>query len=204
MDHKKLVQAGYNAIAAEYLATRSKTSEDVLLLQELITRLPAGAKVLDAGCGAGVPVARILSQLFDVTGVDFAEAQIEMARELVPNAKFICHDIVDLDLPDGFFDAVCSYYAIIHIPRQEHPKLLQNFHRMLKPGGLALICLGANDLENDIEESYHGSPMYWSHFDAETNLKLIGEAGFEIILSKTVTDSTCPTSQHLFVLASKK
>jgi SAM-dependent methyltransferase len=204
MDHRKLVQAGYNAIAAEYLATRSETSEDVLLLQELVARLPRGAKILDAGCGAGVPVTKILSLLFDVTGVDFAQAQIEMARQLVPNAKFICHDIVDLDLPDASFDAICSYYAIIHIPRQEHAKLLGNFHRMLKPGGLALLCLGANDIEHDIEENYHGSPMYWSHFDADTNLRLIGEAGFEIILSKAVTDSTCPTSQHLFVLASKK
>jgi ubiquinone/menaquinone biosynthesis C-methylase UbiE len=117
MDPKKLVQSGYNAIAAEYLATRSETSEDVLLLQELVSRLPRGAKVLDAGCGAGVPVTKILSQLFDITGVDFAQAQIEMARQLVPNATFFCHDIVDLDLPDSSFDAVCSDYAIIHIPR---------------------------------------------------------------------------------------
>jgi SAM-dependent methyltransferase len=203
MNHKKLVQAGYNAIAAEYLATRSETSEDVQLLQELVTRLPKGASILDAGCGAGVPVAKILSSFFDVTGVDFAQAQIEMAKRLVPNASFLCHDIVDLDLPDGAFDAICSYYAIIHIPRQEHPKLLQNFCRMLKPGGLALLCLGANNIEHDIEEDYHGSPMYWSHFDAETNLRLIVEAGFEIILSKAIADSTCPTSKHLFVLASK-
>jgi len=204
VDNKKLVQAGYNAIAAEYLTTRTETSEDVQLLDELVALLSKEARVLDAGCGAGVPVTKILSQFFAVTGVDFAQTQIEMARQLVPDATFICHDIVDLDLPDGSFDAVCSYYAIIHIPRQEHPKLLLNFHRMLKPGGLALLCLGANDIEHEIEENYHGSPMYWSHFDAKTNLKLIGEAGFEIILSKAVTDSTCPTSQHLFVLASKK
>jgi ubiquinone/menaquinone biosynthesis C-methylase UbiE len=204
MDNKKLVQAGYNSIAAEYLTTRTETSEDVLLLQELIARLPRGAKVLDAGCGAGVPVAKILSQLFDVTGVDFAQAQIEIARQLVPDATFICQDIVTLDLPDGSFDAVCSYYAIIHIPRQEHLKLLQNFYRLLKLGGLALLCVGANDIEQEIEENYHGSPMYWSHFDAVTNLRMIAEAGFEIILSKAVTDSTCPTSQHLFVLAGKK
>jgi ubiquinone/menaquinone biosynthesis C-methylase UbiE len=203
MNHKKLVQAGYNAIAADYLTTRTDTSDDVKLLEELVARLPKGAKVLDAGCGAGVPVTRILDRCFEVTGVDFAEAQIEMARQLVPNATFICHDIVDLDLPDSSFDAICSYYAIIHIPRQEHPKLLQNFHRMLKPGGLVLLCLGASDIEHDIDENYHGSPMYWSHFDAETNVRLTGEVGFEIILSKLIADSTYPASKHLFVLAGK-
>lgn len=204
MDNKKLVQAGYNAIVASYLATRTKTSEDVQLLDELVARLPRGAKVLDAGCGAGVPVTRVLSRHFEVTGVDFAEAQIEMARQLVPNASFTRHDIVDLDLPDESFDAVCSYYAIIHIPRQEHTKLLQNFQRMLKPGGLPLLCMGACDVEHDIQENYHGSPMYWSHFDSETNLRLMRESGFEIILSRDVLDSTYSDAKHLFVLAGKK
>ena len=104
IDCKKLVQAGYNAIAAEYLTTRTDTSEDVLLLQELVRRLPRGAKVLDAGCGAGLPVTKILCEFFDVTGVDFAEAQIELARQLVPKATFICQDIVGLDPPDDSFD----------------------------------------------------------------------------------------------------
>jgi SAM-dependent methyltransferase len=203
VNHKKLVQAGYNAIAASYLTTRTDASDDVQLLQELIARLPQGAKVLDAGCGAGVPVAKILSQYYDVTGVDFAETQIELARQLVPNANFICHDIVDLDLPDCTFDAVCSYYAIIHIPRREHPQLLGNLSRMLKAGGLALLCMGADDLESDIDENYHGSPMFWSHYDALTNQRLVRDAGLEIILDRTISDSTFPTSKHLFVLARK-
>lgn len=204
MDYKKLVRTGYNAIAAKYLTTRIETSKDVQLLQELIRQLPLGAKVLDAGCGAGVPVTKILSGHFDVTGVDFAESQIEMARQLVPKATFICHDIVDLDLPDSSFDAICSYYAIIHIPREEHSRLLQNFYRMLRPGGLALLCMGENDIKHDIEEDYHGSPMYWSHFDAATNLRMLKAAGFEIIQSRAVTDSTCPAAKHRFVLARKK
>ena len=204
MDYKKLVQTGYNAIAAKYLTTRTETSEDVQLLQELVRQLPRGAKLLDAGCGAGVPVTKVLGEHFDVTGVDFAEAQIEMARQLVPEATFICHDIVDLDLPDGSFDAICSYYAIIHIPREEHAKLLQNFYRMLKPNRLALLCMGENDIEHDVEEDYHGSPMYWSHFDAATNLQMLKDTGFEIIQFGAVTDSTYPAAKHLFVLARKK
>jgi len=204
MNYKKLVRTGYNAIAAKYLTTRTEMSEDVQLLHELFRLLPRGAKVLDAGCGAGVPVTKILSGYFDVTGVDFAESQIEMARQLVPEATFICHDIVDLDLPDSSFDAVCSYYAIIHIPREEHSKLLRNFNRMLKPNGLALLCMGENDIKQDIEEDYHGSPMYWSHFDAATNLQMLKDAGFEIVQSRAVIDSTYPAAKHLFVLARKK
>jgi len=69
MDGKKIVRAGYNKIAPDYLATRSADTQDVQLLHDLVRRLPPGAMVLDAGCGAGVPVTKLLSQSFQVTGV---------------------------------------------------------------------------------------------------------------------------------------
>ncbi len=202
VDGKTTVQAGYNLIADRYLASRTQDSEDVRLLQELVQRLPQGAKVLDAGCGAGVPVARFLSQNFDVTGVDFSEAQIKLARELVPQARFLCQDLTTLALPAESFDGICSYYAIIHIPRQEHRALLCNFHRMLKPSGLALLCLGAEDLEDDFEEDYYGTRMFWSHYDAETNLKLLRGCGFDVLWSRKMVDEM-DGGAHLFVLAQK-
>lgn len=204
MNNKETVRAGYNAIATAYLATRKPDSEDVRLLDELVQRLPEGARVLDAGCGAGVPVAQYLSRYFDVVGVDFAEAQLQLARQLVPKAQFVCQDLTELSFPDAAFDAICSYYAIIHIPRKEHEAILNDFYRLLKPSGLALLCLGADDLEEDIVEDYLGARMYWSHYDAATNLGLIKACGFELIWSKIVADATSPGSGHLFVLVQKK
>jgi len=203
MKAKETVKAGYNAIAAKYLAERKADSPDLQLLPELIERLPRGATVLDAGCGAGVPVTQYLSQFFQVIGVDFAAAQIALAQRLVPNAEFLCQDLTELDLPDESFDGICSYYAIIHIPRQEHPALLRNFYRMLKPAGLALLCLGADDLAEDLDGDYLGAAMYWSHYDADTNLRLLQACGFEVVWSKIVPDSSFPDSAHLFVLARK-
>jgi len=203
MEDRNIVKAGYNAIAARYLATRNEDSEDVQLLQELVQRLPKGAQVLDAGCGAGVPVTRTLSQHLNVTGVDFAEEQIRLARQLVPQARFLCQDLTQLTFADHSFDAICSYYAIIHIPRQEHRALLLDFHRILKPSGWVLLCLGADNLERDIAEDYHGTRMHWSHYDAETNLDMVRACGFTITWSGVVADATSPGAAHLFVLAQK-
>ena len=203
MDFKKTVKDGYNTIANRYLAERTRDSQDVRLLDELMERLPGNAKVLDAGCGAGIPISQILSERFQVTGVDFSEAQVELARKNVPAAKFLCEDITKLDFPDETFDGITSYYAIIHIPREEHQALLANFHRMLKPGGLALLCLGAEHLIEDIDENYLGTRMYWSHYDADTYLNMLRDCGFEILWSRNVTDATCEGAGHLFVLAQK-
>jgi ubiquinone/menaquinone biosynthesis C-methylase UbiE len=203
MNHKETVRAGYESIADRYLAGRTRDSADIQLLDELIRRLPAHARVLDAGCGAGIPVTQLLSERFHVVGVDFSEKQIELAKQNVPEAEFICQDMTQLQFADAVFGGICSYYAIIHIPREEHRSLLTNFHRMLKPGGLALVCLGAEHLVDDIDENYLGARMYWSHYDSQTYLTMLQEIGFEVVWSKLIRDETCEGGGHLFVLAQK-
>lgn len=203
MDHKETVKAGYNQIADRYLAGRTRDSEDVRLLEELVTRLSEGAKVLDAGCGAGIPISQRLSERFDVTGVDFSEAQIELAKKNVPNATFLCEDMTRLDFPENTFDGITSYYAIIHVPREEHRSILANFHRMLKPGRFALLCLGAEHSIDDSDDDFFGAKMYWSHFDTATYLEMLNDCQFTILWSKRVADQTCEGGGHLFVLVQK-
>ena len=203
MDPKEIVRAGYSKIASRYRATRTSDSEDIKLLHLLSERLPKGAMVLDAGCGSGYPLAQFLVGFFQVIGTDFSGEQLRLAKESVPGAGFICADIANLPFHDYTFDAVCSYYAIIHVPRSEHTKLLENFRRILRPGGLALLCMGAGDLPDDISD-YHGTQMFWSHYDGETNLTMIKECGFDIIWSKTIEDPVDPVASHLFVLGQKR
>jgi ubiquinone/menaquinone biosynthesis C-methylase UbiE len=109
--------------------------------------------------------------------------------------------MTQLDFSAQSFDGICSFYAIIHIPREEHHGLLENFQRMLKPEGLALLCLGANDLLGDTH-MFHGRQMYWSHFDAAAYKLMLKEIGFRILLSEIVPDETY-NGEHLFVLVQK-
>ena len=202
MHPKEIVKAGYNKIASSYTAIRTGDSEDVRLLHLLVERLPKGALVLDAGCGSGYPVAQLLAKFFRVGGADFAGEQVRLAKERVPDGWFVCADITNLPFHDSTFDAVCSYYAIIHVPRSDHPKLLLDLHRILRPSGLALLCMGVGDLPSDISD-YHGTKMFWSHYDRDTNLNMMKESMFDILWFKVVKDSTDPTASHLFILRQK-
>jgi len=204
MDYKETVKSGYNKIADRYLTERNQEGENVRLIYDFIELLSPKSKVLDAGCGAGLPIAKILAEQFDVIGVDFSEAQIRLAKKNVPNAHFFCQDMTGLDFPDESLDGICSYYAIIHIPREEHEELFVNFHRMLRTGGVTLLCLGAEDLVDDLDENYLGTRMYWSHFNSDTYIKMLKKCGFTIIWAKHVADETCEGAKHLFVLAQKK
>ena len=200
---RRLVQDGYNAIAEAYLHHRLPDSADVKMLDSLIALIEPGCRVLDAGCGAGVPVTRRLSGTATAIGLDFSRSQVRLGRDSVPAAAFVCGDMTKLPFGPGSFGAVCSYYAIIHIPRERHAAVLDELYRVLQPGGVALLCMGATDLPDDREE-YLGVEMYWSHFDAATNLALVAEAGFERLDHRIITDeSDAGGSGHLFVLARK-
>ena len=200
------VRAGYDRIAPTFLRIRRSSGPDIELLAELTDRLSNGARVLDAGCGAGVPVARLLADRFQVTGVDLSASQIELARSLVPDATFIQADMTTIELSDNSFDAICSFYAIIHVPREQHPTLLERFHRMLVPGGYLLASMGATDNPTDRDDDWlgAGAAMYWSHYDREANLRMVSAVGFEIVWERLAReDEAFGSGSHLFLLARK-
>src|SRR5205807_9213755 len=97
---KKIVRKGYDKIATTYTATRTadSDSEDIQLLNLLVDRLPKEATILDAGCGAGRPVTQLLAESFAVTGVDFSQEQLHMAKAIVRDAGFACADLSQMPL----------------------------------------------------------------------------------------------------------
>ena len=206
VNRKETVRAGYERVAEAYLADRPQDSPDIAALEHLLVWLAPGSLVLDAGCGAGLPILRRLAEAHRAVGVDFSRRQLALAAGNAPGAGLAVMDLTQLGFAAGVFDAVVSYYAIIHIPRVEHAGILAAFHRLLRPGGLAFLCLGAMDIADDVDDDFYGARMHWSHFDAPTNLALLDAAGFDVLWSQIISDSLggeAATGGHLFVLARK-
>ena len=102
----------------------------------------------------------------------------------MPGATLVA-DFSELDIAANTFDAVTALYSIMHVPRDEHPALFGRIARWLKPGGLFLASLshvGGPDWTGE----WLGVEMFFSAFDAETNRRLVREAGFELILDELV------------------
>jgi SAM-dependent methyltransferase len=169
-----------------------------------MSRLNAGGTVLDAGCGAGVPVmTRLVDSGLNVVGLDLSVAQLRLARALLTGAALVHADLSVLPFRDGSFAGLVSYYAVIHVPRTDHRAAFSEFARVLRPGGVALLCLGAGDLPEDHDpQSWLGAPMFWSHFDAETNLEMLRDQGFDILRHDLVTDPM-DHGHHLFALVTR-
>ncbi|MHA2393993.1 MAG: class I SAM-dependent methyltransferase [Promethearchaeota archaeon] len=184
---------------------KEEEEEQRKALSDFSSRLLQNGRVLDAGCGNGA-YSRILSENFEVIGVDISEKQIELAKENAPKAKFICQDMTKIAFPDDHFDGILSYYSIIHVPREEHYKLLVKFHGMLKTNGVILITFHSIDDPESYHEDFFetGAQMFWSGFKKETNIKMMQDVGFNIIWSDLVQESPkFGGSYHLFVMAEK-
>jgi cyclopropane fatty-acyl-phospholipid synthase-like methyltransferase len=201
-----VVEAGYDRVAERYLASKDPEDPTTLAaLEELSRGFSPGAGVLDLGCGAGVPVTRWLARRFAVTGVDVSARQLELARRHIPRANLIKADMTDLSFEAESFDAVVAFHSIIHVPRAEHPALLGEIRRWLRPGGVffATWALGAWEGEEEDWEGW-GAPMLWSHHDGETSLKLLRDAGFAVERAEARTTSGARGDESwLWVLARK-
>ena len=195
MDPKRVVADGYDAMAERYLAWSDLRPSDarrryLALANELI---PAGADVLDLGCGAGIPMTATLAVGRSVTGVDISSAQIALARANVPSASFIQADLTTLAFPSRSFDAVVAFYSLTHVPRAEHAALFGRIRSWLRSGGLFLASLGVEDSPDEIEADWLGVDMFFSHFSARVNRRLVTEAGLVIERADVATE---PEDRH--------
>lgn len=201
---RAIVRRGYDLAAHGFLAMRVTEGADSDQLEILQHKLSPSSRVLDAGCGSGVPVAQRLQVAgHRVIGLDLSATQLQLSRQLDIGLQPIQADLAALPFHDRSFEAVVSYYAVFHVPRDEHRKVLDEFNRVLVPQGLLLVCMGWKDVPADLDpESWLGAPMFWSHYDAVTNLQLIEASGFAVTRSEEVPDPNGHGS-HQFVHATR-
>ena len=204
VNYKALVQRGYDLCAAAYAEARQ--GEDSPELDLLIRRLTNGARILDIGCGPGVPIARTLAQHFDVTGVDISSEQIRRARLNVPAGTFIQGDIMSVVFPPADFDAVVAFYSIFHLPREEHPELLRRIYEWLKPGGYLLATVTPFAEAAYTEDDFFDVTMYWSNWGLDDYRTMLMQIGFKLLETTVIghgytEEKQTPAEHHPLIFA---
>ncbi|HET9347190.1 MAG TPA: class I SAM-dependent methyltransferase [Candidatus Limnocylindrales bacterium] len=194
-DPREVVARGYDRAAERYLEWSALRPSPARLryLGIALERIPAGARVLELGCGAGLPMTAALAETRDVTGVDISVRQVELARANVPKATFLHADMTTLAFGPATFDAVVAFYSLTHVPRDDLPGLLERVRRWLRPGGMFLASMGVEDDPGSIEADWLGADMYFSHFSARKNRRLVEQAGLVVESADVATE---PEDRH--------
>jgi SAM-dependent methyltransferase len=185
----EIVAAGYDRMADTFADWRDRIEGDPRAewFEELTSRLPDDARVLELGCGAGTSAeTQELARRFRLTAVDVSAEQIRRARENVPGADLVHADLLELDFSADSFEAVCSFYVFNHLPREHLGPLLGRIAVWLAAGGLTLNAFGASDLPGWTGE-FLGAETYFAGYEPPENTRLVEAAGLTVLRDEVVT-----------------
>jgi SAM-dependent methyltransferase len=134
-----VVKKNYETIASDFDLTRKK--EIWPKMRELAATVPAGARVLDLGCGNGRLLEALENKEIEYLGLDNSEALIEIAWKNYPGKQFRVKDILNLALiPENNFDYIFCLAVLQHIPGCAlRLEALKQMAGKLKPGGELII-----------------------------------------------------------------
>ncbi len=140
-----------------------------------------GGVALDLGSGTGALGTAELAWWFTVVAVDLSKASVRTAQALLPSVRYVVADMATVEFSPQSFDLVTAFYSLIHVPRDEHPAVLAGIRRWLRPGGIAVLTMGAGHGGEGAVDDWLGAPMYWSNWDRETNMRIVHEAGLQVL-----------------------
>jgi ubiquinone/menaquinone biosynthesis C-methylase UbiE len=121
-------------------------------------------QVLEIGCGLGTDAVQFARAGAHYTGVDLTPRSIELVRSRFQqqqlNGDLRVADAENLPFPDNHFDLVYSHGVLHHTPDTQ--KAINEAHRVLKPGGRAMIMLYHRRSYN-----YYGNIMFFRRVGAQ-------------------------------------
>jgi SAM-dependent methyltransferase len=178
----------YQRHGAAWARLRSDQLVEKPWLDRFCALLPAGAALLDIGCGSGLPIAgELIRRGFDVTGVDGTPTMLTQFKINLPGVEAHLADMRQLAL-DRRFPGLLAWDSFFHLSPQDQRGMFPRFQAHAAAGTALMFTSG--DVEGDAIGELEGDPLYHGSLDAEEYRDLLDKAGFAV-MAHAVRDPTC-------------
>jgi len=130
-------------------------------LESFLDRLPAGAAILELGCGGGRDAARMRERGFAVDATDATPALVTRANQAFGlNARVMAFHELDAE---AAYAGVWAHASLLHCPRAGLPDVLTRIYRALAHGGwhFASFKLGAAEGRDLLGRLHNFPPPEW-------------------------------------------
>ena len=169
----------YDKIAVRWTNER-KTAFVSNLIIDFANKIKVGGKILDIGCGGGVPNASYLcNKAFELTGIDGSENMIDIAIENIPNSVFEVCDVIEYK-PATSFDGILAWDSLFHLPYANQHDIYSKIYGWLNNGGWFLFSHTAVD--GEIIDEMFDEKLYYSGLSTDVVRQLLIDAGFKITM----------------------
>lgn len=193
------VTARYAERAGEYARHLGSMSSVHLADEHLVTSWAAGLggtplarPVLDAGCGPGHWSGHLAARGVDVRGIDQVPEFVEHARRAHPTVPFDLGDVDVLPYGPGQFSGVLAWYSLIHHDPGGIRRPLDEFARVLGPGGGLLVGFFAGSA---VEPFDHAITTAW-RWSPDLLADALRASGFDVLETHTRTGPTSGPRPH--------
>ena len=169
----------YERNAIRFDAERSRVLFEKPWLDRFAALLPPNGTVLDAGCGAGDPIAAYLAGLgLRVTGIDAAQAMIDLASAAAPQCEWLQADMRSLDM-DRTFHGIIGWDSFFHLTQDEQRSTLVRFAEHLEPGGALMLTVGPK--AGEVAGHVGDDPIYHSSLSPAEYEAILAGQGIDIV-----------------------
>lgn len=169
----------YERHAHDFDRDRSRSLFEKSYLEDVASRLDAGAEILDLGCGTGEPIARFfLERGFRLTGIDAAPAMLALCRQRLPQGTWVEADMRRLDLGRRV-GAILAWDSFFHLDAGDQRAMFKVFEAHIAPRGLLLFTSGPNEAEAIVD--WYGSRLFHASLASDEYRRLLRASGFEVI-----------------------
>jgi len=193
-------RATYDRVAEEYAARIAGELAgkplDRALLTCFVEQVDGLGIIADIGCGPGHVAAYLHGLGAQVVGIDLSPEMVAIARLRSPVIPFEQGSMLTLAAPDASWGGIVALYSIIHLPPDERPRALAEFHRVLRLGGLLLLAFHIGDEQRHLDEWWGQAVSLDTWFLQLPEIEaLLRDAGFFVEMS-LVRQSYAPDIEH--------
>ncbi|RFU35694.1 hypothetical protein B7463_g741, partial [Scytalidium lignicola] len=157
----------FDGINIEYELAYQDNKFKTACITEAISLIPPGARILDVGCGTGIPVSDMLSKAgLEVVGFDISPKMVKLAQDRI-KGSFAISDMLTYPIEDhDQFAAVFMIFCHLQLSYADFYAAAYKFARALQPGGYFVLGQTPSDTYvPDDSATYDETKTYVDDFD---------------------------------------